>query len=118
MKFEKKPRIDITNREGLSADTLNLLSQSIQEIQQGLSFAGFPPELAGTLAPSSAVDTIVPTFLSDGTLSVTIIDGTGVSNTINIKSSSCIQGVSSPSLGVFEFQKDGRTIKIDLLEVW
>lgn len=116
MEFEFRPRVDITNEEGLTADTLNLLSKSIKEVQQGVApdvQQGFPPEILKKLIPNTAIDNLEVFFRSDGGIGLRITQGDGKVREVSQQTTKCISDVENPEMGEFLFTKEGHQIKLD-----
>lgn len=116
MEFEFRPRVDITNKEGLTAEILNLLSKSIKEVQQGVAFEvqqGFPPEILEKLIPNTAIDKLEVFFRSDGGIGLRITQGDGKVREVSQQTTKCISDVENPEMGEFLFTKEGHQIKLD-----
>lgn len=116
MEFEFRPRVDITNKEGLTAEILNLLSKSIEEVQQGVAFEVqqvFPPEILKKLIPNTAIDNLEVFFRSDGGIGLRITQGDGKVREVSQQTTKCISDVENPEMGEFLFTKEGHQIKLD-----
>lgn len=113
MEFEFRPKVDVTNKEGLTADILNLLSKSIKEVQQGISPSGIPPELLEKLIPNTAIDKLELFFRSDGGIGLRITQGDGKVREVSQQTTKCISDVENPEMGEFHFTKEGHQIKLD-----
>ena len=118
MEFEFRPRVDITNKEGLTAEILNLLSKSIKEVQQGVAPEGgapegVPPEILEKLIPNTAIDNLEVFFRADGGIGLRITQGDGKVREVSQQTTKCISDVENPEMGEFLFTKEGHQIKLD-----